>query len=982
MRVRPAGFFVVRSPLLSVDAELARAGETPREAALRLLADPIFEEALRHASPSLANAVRERGTGEEAERAAFAVLRYAERMRGRSTPFGVLAGYCVGRTNGTAARIELAPKEEHYRVVRLDVDVVREIVVRTRQAPDARRRGRFVRRLDLLVFPDMVRIAKRALDQSVTYTDVGRSRALDSVVEAATVPKTRHELAEAIRFAARSEEEALGYVDRLIDTELLVPEEYPPLLAENELDVLRNVPEAHPIVDLASSIRRTPLVHDVRDTLAKVEACITSLAGKNEETFVVDVEKSVVNAELDRPAMAEVERVIRALLRLSVPHSPPELEAFRTLFLERYELREVPLVEALDEERGYDFRASDPTTARRPPLRSAHLKLVLRLYDEAMRSGRWEAELLDADLEAFPETPPNQSTAITFSAASANGALEIHQPYFYHSPGTGLFARATAFLPSLRDEVRAHLADVASRIPDTDVADVAYLVVGRTGTFSQFPPLQPAELTLTPRSSTGTDARLDPNDLLLSVRGGRFVLRCRRTGRRVLLAPTGAANLSREDTTSLARFVQALAWQDLVGSTWSWGPLAEAPVLPRIRYRQHVLSAMQWRIDGAILEALRRAPAPERAAQLGKLREELRIPRRVLYEDFRDQRLPVDLESEVSVGAWLDVAKRGDVFLSEVFPVERSIVRGPDGPYAHEIVVPFMSLEPATQAPRGRLLVERDIALPGSNYLYVKLNGSRGDLLRLLTELAEDVIEPLARERAFEHWFYLPYVDTDAHLRIRFKGEPDVLLSRVLPNIQEWAAPQVALGVLRDFTVQPYERETARYGNRVAMDLVERVWARSSELALERHRQFDVFALEEVETIRELTNFQLVMLESAALEPSSRRDIAKAAFERYARTDPMPLRRAGASHHRTLKSDTVLAPSDAVLARLLAEIDARFREGAIPRSLDDLLPDLLHTHAFRLLTAWHSVDNAEALGYVVSEKVYASIVSRDRTSAQ
>jgi thiopeptide-type bacteriocin biosynthesis protein len=107
MRPLPAGFFVLRTPLLPFDALEEWAGRGGDEAGLRaLIARPEVAAALAEASPELVEAIARHGDAPWEEKLRAAVARYVLRMAGRPTPRGTLAAISTGRI-GEETRLEV-----------------------------------------------------------------------------------------------------------------------------------------------------------------------------------------------------------------------------------------------------------------------------------------------------------------------------------------------------------------------------------------------------------------------------------------------------------------------------------------------------------------------------------------------------------------------------------------------------------------------------------------------------------------------------------------------------------------------------------------------------------------------------------------------------------------------------------------------------------------------------------------------------------
>jgi hypothetical protein len=217
--IRWADFWIVRSTLLPATHPLDHAAHAAAGPAMHLLSDPIVARALETASPSLLSALRERSHGDTS--AIYAFVRYIERMRARATPFALLAGYAVvTRHADEPLGVRLVGREEYRHLVRLDADVVTNIVL-----ADARARRDQVRwqvRADLLLFADIVRVVRRAEDDSLTSDDIARTPALDRILELAREPHLTSELA-AVLTKQYGSEASLRFVNSLIDAGILVP---------------------------------------------------------------------------------------------------------------------------------------------------------------------------------------------------------------------------------------------------------------------------------------------------------------------------------------------------------------------------------------------------------------------------------------------------------------------------------------------------------------------------------------------------------------------------------------------------------------------------------------------------------------------------------------------------------------------------------------------------------------------------------------
>jgi lantibiotic biosynthesis protein len=1005
-RLRAAGFFVVRSPLLSSQTFLGDRSQTleQRVDALKTLckAGPIAE-ALHASSPSLAKALTqtqmltltlsgdaETPVGENSISygdplsIAAACMRYVERMRGRATPFGLCAGYSMGTFGKTTMLLKLTPLEDYDRIARIDLDVVNS-VVRTHLVEDEnrRRKGTFRATRDLIVFPDMLKVARRAPDGTVSYADINRSDALMHVLnfsqEAVSFAAV---VAEVLSFASTNEE-AVAYVEQTIAEGLLVSSESPALTCNVELDALASLPEFGLAVENARRIRVAKMSSEpLTSAFAQIEKALAPFSGDTKEIVIFDLKKSLVSGQLGEDLIRELGLMVAVLQRVSEGAQDQRFRKFREFLTEHYEGREVPLVEALDPERGFDF----PIEADYERKANAGLETWRnRLYARALVAGSREIVLTESDLPKTDRFELRGAFSAHFKLALTASGPSIHELAIVRKPGTAYFARATAFFPELRKATEAYLAEQGALEPDADIAEVAYFVPGKSAAFVQYPCLQPCEIALTTSAGVEEARRIDVNDLLVSARGSQIVLRSKKTGRRVIPRNTGAANPDRPVVTGLARFLFRLASTEQTSGSFHWGSVGAGAFLPRLRFGNHVLSAMQWSLDAATTKPLREAKSKDQAWEaVQALRASLALPRHVVYHEMADHLLPVDFDDRLSVHAWLDIAKEA-MTLSESFPVQDSCVSGPEGAFHHELVVPLFG--PPEEKPKPILAVAPvhadavtfDKVLPGQGVLYLKLYGDRASLTSLVTETARDSIIDLMEQKAITHWFYLSYSDPSPHLRLRFFGEPAVLMRDVLPQMLALFKGLVATRALRTVVIDTYDRETYRYGGPVGMDLAEQAFWASSEASVGFHDENPTKEYNEKAVLRAAVQQHIAMLSCAGMSVDEARLQAKRTAERYQRAfDPMvPKRRAG---------DLFRADKEALLAAVDADqlfsepIAARFRQvfatfkakqSTIFVPFDAWLSDVMHVHSIRLFTVWAETPGIEEIAYLVLEKTLA-----------
>jgi len=84
-----------------------------------------------------------------------------------------------------------------------------------------------------------------------------------------------------------------------------------------------------------------------------------------------------------------------------------------------------------------------------------------------------------------------------------------------------------------------------------------------------------------------------------------------------------------------------------------------------------------------------------------------------------------------------------------------------------------------------------------------------------------------------EEWFFIRYSDPDPHIRVRFRGAPERLISELLPQFCSWATDLMSDGLCLRFCFDTYDREVERYGGEAGASAAEALFAADSQAVTE-----------------------------------------------------------------------------------------------------------------------------------------------------
>lgn len=1080
----PAGFFALRTPLLPFDelldwgagltAAMAGADLVQVAAALttdrvllrtrlqELLTRPTIREAIFVASPDLDEGIQRwlrDPASEKGEKVERSLTRYLARMTGRATPFGIFAGCSVG-TIGETTQLQLPARSHYARHTRLDMDYLFALA-------DALGRDQTLGNA-LIYRPNtsLYHAAGRLRYAEARLAGKQRSYHLVAVEEndyvAATLARsaqgaTAATLAAAI-VAADPEialEEAEQFIDELITSQLLVA------------DLTLTVTGAEPIHDMLAQLQAygaavpagvIDTLVQTRQALAQMDAAglgapaaayraiandLAALPTKVElaRLFQVDMVKPADAITLGHSVVDEIERGVDLLHRLFGLRQDG-LSRFREAFVARYEEREAPLVEVLDEEIGIGFDRGNGEGADASPLLeglafpvaasesttpwSARQTLLLHKLLEAQQSGATTIDITSADLEKLGERgalplPNAFAVMANVVAASPIALTEGDFQVYVHSAsgpsGARLLGRFCHGDPRLQTFVEEHLRAEEALAPEAIFAEIVHLPEGRIGNILCRPVLRGYEIPFLGRSSAAPEAQIPITDLMVSVRGGRIVLRSARLNRQIIPRLTSAHNYAWRGL-GVYKFLCMLQGQGVTpGLNWDWGVLSSAPFLPRVTSGRLVLARAQWNATHVELKALSDATGAARFQALQQWRAQRRLPRFIVVADG-DNELPVDLDNVLSIETFVDLVKnRPQATLLEFFPgPDQLCAHSPEGRFVHEVIVPFVrrqddkvarwqgdkvntdhvvtlsSLHPVTPSPRQ--------FAPGSEWLYAKLYTGTATADQVLREVIGPVVRAAQANGALDQWFFLRYSDPDWHLRVRLHGDPQRLMSEVLPALHAAAAPLLAAGQLWRIQLDTYTREVERYGGPLGMALAERLFSADSEAVLAIVDRLAGDAGADARWRLTLRGIDL-LLQDLGFDPATQHRVIRQVRDSFAaefRADKHftgklaekyrnDRKRLEALFDPAYESQSALAPGFALLhqrSAMLAPIVEQLRTGEatgqLTQSLTNLAASYIHMHANRLL---RSAQRAQELVlYDFLDRTYESRTARARQSGK
>ena len=1001
---------------------LERDRETVRARIAKIVVRPEVREALFLASPQAESKLDLwlRDPAHEKVRDLDVTLaRYVSRMSSRSTPFGLFAGSTLGKI-GSEARLELAGRSRYRRHTRIDTEYLATLMTGLAESPELRDRLPFRPNPSIHANMDGLRyVESRVENRTRRHRLIGLEAEdyltdlLDRAREGAKVDELVAHLIETVEGVAESE--ARDFVDELVASQILVSDMTP--VATGPL----------PLCDLISQLRgpdvtpRFATLDTLRRDLARLDRNGVGIDTAHYHQIVRDLEplpapadasglfqvnlfKPAAHASLDRRSTEELGRCVDVLHRIAPTGGGDGLEEFVKAFTKRYGDREVPFFEALDEQSGIGFnrsaldgRSIEPLLADIDPVRAQpdveifgeRDRHLLRKLSVALEEGAREIRLTDADIAALEQPdrlplPDALLASATLMHDTDEGTATSRRRMFVRGAsgpsGARLLGRFCTEDPELKEQVGAHLRAEEALRPEAVFAEVVHLPEGRLGNTVHRPVLREWEIPVLGRSGADPERQISLHDLTVSVVEGRVVLKSLRLDREVIPRMT-AAHAFGTRGIGWYQFLGQLQSQGVTsGVAWQWGALESSGFLPRVVWESCVLARARWRLSEADLRPLHAADSTERFRAVRDLRSKRRLPRWIVVAES-DRELPVDLDNILSVESLCKMAKGREVLDLHEFLFDRGehCVRGPEGDFAHELIVPYTrreskSSEP-TSRPRSRVATDvRHRFPPSSEWLYVKAYCGPHDQDRVLASAVRPLVNRLNDSGAVDQFFFIRYADPDPHLRLRFRGDPARLLDEVLPELSLILQPDRDDRVVWKLQNDTYVREVDRYGGPAAIELAEEMFAIDTNAMLslieatpgdegaDARWRLAIRSIDDVMTVIGAGDAEKCELYGLLRDAYQSEYRGNPSLEAQIKTRYRKERReleglldASSHEEHWLQPGLEILESRARRLRPLAlELQSLDRDGCLTRSSREVATSLIHMSVNRLLRAAHS----------------------------
>lgn len=727
-QVRPFSHYVLRTPLLPISFYRNVLENYSEEALLLQFENPYIREAIRMASPELLTALDKWKADpcslshKKRDSLQLSLLKYSSRISARCTPFGLFAGCTVGKIT-SETNIILHSPEKFSRFTQFDMQFWVALLQDFAKREDVIPHLNYYPNNSIYVLGDFYRYVEYQYVKTKREHSISSLRKSTLLKDLLLQTKSGMTVDEMVFLLADDDSEtvdAFEYINQLIDFQFLVSELDATVSGSDEwgrvFSIIETIASLKEEARILQRIKKQLLVLD--QTLVPPEESYEAIQDLIQKTGVDYDEKYLFQTDLNTTASVNTlssssqKKVLQAVRFLNGIQKQKKSENhtnFIKAFTKRYESREMPLTTVLDTETGIGYLQNSEMNDTHEILEQFSFKGKVQetilepwtAYDFIMEKKLQQCILKDEKAVSlsendFPDFDPSWNNApATFSVMIEIALHEEKEIISIESSGDvsaakllGRFCNGNDAIFNLTNEV---VAKEAAYHSDKILAEIVHIPESRTGNILRRPLLRAFEIAYLANSTVTQDYTIDLNDLMISIRNNKIILRSKKHNKEVIPCLSNAHNYASK-SLPIYHFLCDLQSQDVKPIySFSWGILeTHYNFFPRVDYNGVLLSKSKWMVSKTEIMPFYKMDDNQLFEAFSSWRKERNIPRFVNWAYF-DNTLLIDFEQEIGIQLFLkSVVNHVKITLEEFLFTEESVVKNTNGEnFANQFILSF-----------------------------------------------------------------------------------------------------------------------------------------------------------------------------------------------------------------------------------------------------------------------------------------------------
>lgn len=790
---------------------------------------------------------------EETKKLFHKLYKYYIRICSRATPLGLFSGITAGDISNEKSNV-LFFEENHRLNVILNMHTFLQIISKIDPLDYAYiSKVKYFKNNTLYKVGNQIYYIEEFFNgrfNASNLTSIELNEYLEKIINLVEKGATVIEMAEAINIENISFDQKTNFIKSIIEAKIIVPEYWPSAMSADYINDFIKYMEQKEISttefnELKKAYQVSKKITDYKD-IKKIRAFDGEMSKHNallnHDLFKVDLYLKTAYCNINDEVIKQIEQTSYELMLLQEHFENEYLKEFISAFKAKYEEAEIPLLEVIDPQSGIGFELLKNGSSEDTPLLT---NIPILSPDNAFRksSSSYLDQLLIKVFKEFTETKSNTITIdshiekyisenskfINFNVTNSayiygtilttnnqdidTGEFKFH-PIQFHAPYAGRLLSRFANGDKKIGEMMKIIAEDEKKINEnlilaelTTIPNDYYANITLTNEMRDF------EIPILCGSTAKNVIHL--SDLTVSIKNDRVVLKSKKLEKEIFPCVTNVFNSHR--STAVYKFLSALNLQNIrTGHFWDWSMFYAETFLPRIEYKNFIISRARWVINKRNIDYKNHNQV---AVEITKIKNELNLPRYIVLP-HEDNELLLDLNNVVSMAILAKEVNNNITLVYEnIETIDNTWIKKNQKKHASQIVIPVKANAPIFKFSYNQTIkednkIQRKFS-PGSDWLYLKVYTGSKNIEKILTDVLFDFTNDLINENAINKWFFIKYFDTNYHLRIRFFNQQEsknLHWYRILEKLQNKISECLSLEHSFEIIVDTYKREIERYG--------------------------------------------------------------------------------------------------------------------------------------------------------------------------
>lgn len=709
--------FCFRSPVLSLSfyEELIEKSSLEVNDIITLWDNPVIKEAIFLASKPLYDEIEKNISFSNFEKLATlkqSFLKYLFRASTRCTPFGLFSGIEIGEISDHTS-LELKPVNSFKRRTSFDTGYLFNLAAKYSKEELIKENAVYYPNSSLYSYFNQYRFIDYSSEKnqrSYSIEGAHRNYYLDAIIDKSKTGSSYNELVASLVSDDITEDEASKFIDTLIDNQLLTNKIEVNITGNEDTfeTLIKEMDSCNAPKELLSRLKSLQNSLDNLDLKVGNEIYLynqiievvkeLNIDYNPNYLFQTDLKLETENDQIDQKLVYQIKKVIPFLLKLDTYKENSNLQRFKNSFINRYEDQEVSLNQVLDIESGIGYiqnsLISDTTpflkditpsqkkkTTSRFELNEAE-KIIIEKFLECKTRNTYTLDFKDEDFISISSNNRNlPDTLSAFTEIIENDKDNFIVLHNLSACAGKLLGRFT-HIKEIEEYVKKITSIEEQMHPNKILAEIVHLPESRAGNILRRTHLRDYEIPYISKSTLSQENQIPINDLMVSVKNDRIVLRSKKLKKEIIPKLTNAHNYTL-NALPIYEFLADLEFQnqrETLSFTWP-STLANHNFLPRVTYKNVILSKAKWKLNKDSIPGFLESSEKETLSFIEKWQSENNVPDFIQIVQS-DNTLLINLKHLDSVLILKNILKkRSKIEIEEFLQMNNKFIRNTKNEY-------------------------------------------------------------------------------------------------------------------------------------------------------------------------------------------------------------------------------------------------------------------------------------------------------------